>query len=281
MTEHKFQPQQSSGDSQRYEHFHPEDDTPGRDRFGNRIATSSDLSFVDRSGTEVRSSMLISPDGQNFIRQHKGILKRIDQAIKAFNQDERLQSQEVGDGIKIEKINEGAQSNVYLLSIGEEQFILKSMKPESSIVFEDGDVRQAYLNEMLQLQEMREVIGAKLAELGFALPEYLFASSSVSCVQYIQGEHPKSSELKDSLPKLGDLIGEFLESQDNPLWQNVIPDLLSLTPIRIKTENFIKEPESGQIFLIDPFMSSDEQTVQALRTRFKGQIFEMMVSMAL
>lgn len=67
------------------EHFVPivnEGVSIQRDRFGNRIFKSPSFSYYDREGRETKAALLISPEGEEFIKANRSILKDIARGLK-------------------------------------------------------------------------------------------------------------------------------------------------------------------------------------------------------
>lgn len=77
-----------SPDAPVLEHFVPivnEGVNIQRDRFGNRIFKSPSFSYYDRDGRETKAGLLISPEGEEFIKVNKGILNDIARGLKDLN----------------------------------------------------------------------------------------------------------------------------------------------------------------------------------------------------
>ncbi|MEK7070851.1 MAG: hypothetical protein AAB966_03525 [Patescibacteria group bacterium] len=275
----------------------------GYDRFGNKIFSSLDLAFLEKSeelkeqrnlaasekaynetqrtGKYVEpvteelkgtaAAILVSREGQKLIKKHPGLLKAVDQAVKQMksNNDSALEINLGRETARLEPTgHEGAQSILYLLSIGEEKYMIKTITAERNTVGdEELDVGQPYINEMLQAQAVQTDLASDLEKNQVRLPTYLFASNNVCCVEFSVGEKPTTEEIKPVISSLAPTLKTYIETQErtSELWSGLLPDFINLIYQEIKVDNFIKTP-SGKFVLIDPFLhSANADVVKRLR----------------
>lgn len=236
-------------------HFKPE--ANGRDRFGNRIFSSSDLAYLDRGGDKVKAGLLVSPEGQSFIESHKGILHDIEYGLsqlESLNRSIVDRGEELGNGRYLEKIIKSGQSNVYLLTLGGEKYIIKTHRDKRP---DKKEFYQPYINEMLQTQSIALDLKKGLEVLGVKMATFLFASGQVSCVLYEEDSknYPEISE--DRLKRLIYVSEHYVTDErkkENPLWENTfIDNQTHILDIVSPDGNFRKKPD-GTLVWIDPFM---------------------------
>lgn len=231
---------------------------------GNRIFTSPNLAYYDREEDLVKAAILVSSEDESFIKKHRGILNLIDKGLRLMEHSlepgtfKERNEVVLEEGIEIKRISRGGQSNVYLLTVDGEKYVIKTHIPRK---IGSGDVRQPYINEMLQVQLLKRDLGNELEKLGVVLPTFLFASGQVVCVKFEEGERPEEHELINILPPLVEKIRNYIANQirqGNSLFQNIDLDLVSDLERKIKVENFIKRPD-GKFVLIDPFFYYDPE----------------------
>lgn len=271
MTEKAFRPKRFQDDALHrnpdapLQHFLPLKVPEGsrqipRDRFGNRIFSSANKSYLDRKGEPTKAALLVSPAGELFIKENPGILNDIDRGIVELTDTGQLgtywTSIYLGKERKMQRLlnGRGSQSLVYLLKTADKKYVVKKKNPQARL---HEDVSQPYINEMLQTQALATDLKQELTTAGVAMATHFFASGQVSCAQFEEGQHPKPEYLKE---KTNDLIGEvqnYIRSQTSDLWENIDQDakVYDYSPTRIvfRTDNFIQKPD-GTLVWIDPFL---------------------------
>lgn len=238
-------------------YFTPEKDD--RDRFSNRLFSSPQLAYLDRSGDKVKAGLLVSPDGQAFIENNPKILQDIEYGLvnlEAADRGPRDNTIDIGEGRILEAIINGGQSNFYILIINGEKYAIKThVAPKTG----REELHQPYINEMLQTQSVATDLKDELDGLKVKMSTFLFASGQVSCTLF--EEDAKNHDIFDT-DKLGNLknmlsryILEQRYSKKNALWENVHVDLpmKGLQWIATVTNNFKTKPDGTAVW-IDPFM---------------------------
>lgn len=66
----------------------------GRDEFGNRLFRSPELAYSDREREKVKAGLLMSPEGQQFAKEHPGILGKIEKGLLEFEAREKTEVEE-------------------------------------------------------------------------------------------------------------------------------------------------------------------------------------------
>lgn len=241
-------------------HFIPLDDqTEGgvkRDRFGNRIFVSHTLGYKDRDYHPTKAALLVSPPGQEFIKNNRGILVYIADRFKALNPTRGSRpnrSLDLDATRSIRRIKRGSQSTIYILRTGDEETIIKTKRLTHSWDYSD-DFSQPYINEMLQCQALSTDLGEKLDSCGVEMPTFLFASGQVACRRFERGEKPTPQELTQRIRKLIYLVEDYIfeqQGKDIALWNNISADPRTQDAIPGSVGNFIKRPD-GKIVWIDP-----------------------------
>ncbi len=202
-----------------YPHFHP--GLGGLDRFGNRLFTSIERwVYPTVSGDILPAALLVSPEGNKFLRSHLGILTALDDSLKQPDQKD-LQIDE--KGATLSKLRNGSMSTAYLLALGDEEYVVRTPR------FPMGQDKfpQPYINEMLQIQDLSMALNEQLVQLGITLPTYLLATGQVSIVTYL-----KPRGRFEQPPKIWrraiDLVTRYVSDQRNSgdvLWQDVHCDI--------------------------------------------------------
>ena len=240
-------------------HFEKESEQ-NRDRFGNRLFLSENLAYLDRHENPTKAGILISGEGEDFLKKHSGILKKLDSCLADVDAKD-FYSVAIGDEIELKRYDHGGQSNVYLLSCGEEKCIIKTHRPERETDSFDDDERtgvridQPYLNEMLQTQSFAKDLVDELRKLHVQMPVFLFASGQVSCTKFYLDSYQRIEENeRQNLRELWDIAQSYIfeqQHQGNHLWEGV--ELDNPSNYRIADRNFIKT-EDGTLVWIDPFV---------------------------
>lgn len=233
-----------------------------RDRFHNLVYTSPDKSYLDRENDETKAAILISQEGEHFMRKHPRILSDIERGVAGLTDTFQLGAfrqpvtgVDLGKKRKMKRLFIGGQSMVYLMEVDPEKYVVKQKTP----AHEDkghNDATQPYINEMLQIQAISVDLHEKLEAAGIEMPTYMFASGQLSCRKFVEGVHPTTEFLNEKLNILLPALNEYLDKQHDPLWRNVYTDLYFFAgrddPIPLKIDNFILRPD-GKLVWIDPF----------------------------
>lgn len=236
-----------------------------RDIFGNRIFTSDDKAYQDREGDNVRAGLLISLEGESFVRTNPGILTNIDNGLieleYTLEKDtfKRKTQVDFGEGRKMTYLTAHGQSSVYLLEVGKEKYIVKTKNYAAGETF--ATATQPYINEMLQTQTFARDLKDRLTEINIHLPTYMLASGQISCMKFEEGNKPKMQEYRESFERLYQLSSEYIQRQQNDdvgLWKNVAVDLDLKTDV---TRNFIKKSDDSLVW-IDPFLYQPAENTQ-------------------
>jgi hypothetical protein len=240
--------------STKVKNFHPIQD--GRDQFGNRVFSSRDLGYVDK-GEETKAAVLVSKDGEEFIKKNSGMLSDIDKGLKFLmgSLDVGTSHVDLNDGRSMTYLTSGTQSHVFRLDVGPSKYIIKVKEKDAA---RSWDRWQPYINEMLQTQTLKKDLGEELKEMNILLPEYLFATGQVSCIKFEDGVEPTGEEVMTFNKKLHDLVNEYVEKQRliNPLWKDILIDL-GLNSAQPDGSNFIRTQE-GSFVWVDPFDVANE-----------------------
>jgi hypothetical protein len=219
-----------------------------RDRFGNRRIASDVFSYVNREGQSIRATLLISPDGERFIKDNPRILTDIDRGLVQLQpgMEDKLTVDEffeLGRGRRISKYDSGLQSQVYLLEIAgrDKKFIIKTQLKQDLI-----DLTQPYVNEMLQVQALDADLSQQLEQLRIELPTFLFASGQVAGIKFEEGRHPVvNPDIFDRIKRMRSLLEGYIKSQKragNELWNRVEQDVWNHMG-QPKTKNFMERPD--------------------------------------
>ena len=248
-------------------HFTPlslelETNTKVRDRFGNRIINSHDKAYFDKVGNETKVALLISPEGEAFIKNNKGILNDIDRGLEELHGEiEEKRKINFGNGRRMELLKIGGQSQVFVLFVGTEKCIVTKKTP----YVKDNDISQPYINEMLQCQTLAEDLKQELDKIGAIMPTFLFASGQMACRKYEDGRELKRGEFDKEIQQLVPVINEYLQNfqkNGSVLWKNIKPDMFwqfrPNEPFHPNDHWFKRE--DGKYACIDPFFF-DEKTL--------------------
>ncbi len=242
-----------TGQGAEFQYFEPV--AGGRDRFGNRIFKSPDLVYTNREGQLVNAAFLVSPEGEQMIKRHPGILRDINEALIKLNQPTTFRiPYDMGQGRKIEWRTQGGQSLIYRMDLEEDSYIIKrEIHKERK---DEYNPSQPYLNEMLQCQAMEADLKQEFDRFGIHLATFLFASGQISCTKYEGKDWPRQEDFGNRGVEFGNLISDYVQQQQekgNTLWNKIKPDLHGI--LGIKNVNFIKKADDS-IVMIDPFYYS-------------------------
>ncbi len=226
-------------------------------RFGHKSPSSEEFSYSDNVGSETSAGILISPEGQKFIAEHPGILRKIEEGLVSFETNFKKPNSTIDlrQGISLQATVAGSQSHVYILRIGAEKYVLKThifLEPEEKKLY------QPYINEMLQTQTIATDLKSDLEKLKVKMSNFLFASGQVSCTRFEEDVKNYAALDKDRLIDLYLSISNYIleKRYDNdPLWENITMDLPVSSPkLAITALNNFRTKPDGTIVCIDPFI---------------------------
>jgi len=144
------------------------------------------------------------------------------------------------------------QSQIWILEIGSEKFVIKYKKAANT---PSADISQPYFNEMLQSQALGQDLTQELAAEGVEMPTFLFASGQISCIRFEEGRHPNETLLHDKLERFLPVVDNYISNQKSQLWAGIHSDAIGQTfaptTTVIKTDNFIQRPD-GIMVWVDP-----------------------------
>lgn len=264
-----------------------------RDQFGNRVFASKEQAFENKEGQLSKAALLVSEAGEQFIKGYPGILRDINNGLIALEEVEKQEYQkerdsvyspqfyerkrrssswlELGDGRSMAKYAEGNQSAVYALRLpkptgageGYDFYILKThlypnkTAPES---IKEMSVDQTYKDEMLQTQSLIKARQAEYESIGITLPEYLFASSEMSCVKATPAETRTVPNMDARIYTALTIAQDFIKKEKqagNALWNNVYVDDLhkreGLSSAYLLPRGNFSPRQDGTLVWIDPF----------------------------
>ncbi len=242
-------------------HFEPV--SGGRDRFGNRVF-SSELSYRDADRRDVKSALLVSRQGEDFIRQNPGILSDLDRGMNALVSEMKTMKFKFFGASKLEidlaknrhlsLLGGGNQSQVFVLEVSNKKFAIKT---PVSLSAKYAMYSQPYINEMLQIQTIQESLGPELEKANVYLPEPFFASGHISCTNYVDGDTGiMDSKTRERVVGACDKVLNFVETKrrsGDPLWKNVDVDWIGGD--RPPLINMIQRGE--KIFWVDPVFHNE------------------------
>lgn len=247
------------------QHFVPLED--GRDQFGNRVFSTRKEGlhapgYLDKEGGKHLATLLVSPEGERFIKDNPGLLGNIDHGIAAINTgkfDLDFQSEPDGSMHKIFKSTAGAKLAELRLGRTHKKYFLKWLKQKDLLDKSHG--YQPLINEMLQVQEIKKAFSGKLLQkdINIVLPTYLFASGFFLCRDYEAGYPPSPTpEIVERINKAIKVLWNYVYARSDTkgsLWKNITFDTADfLIGRHIRTDNFILRPAPDNTLVwIDPF----------------------------
>ncbi len=265
-----------------YKFFQPE--ANGRDRYGNRIFRSPTLFYRDVNYEPVNANLLVSPEGESFLKVEHGFLQALEMGLVNVEQQQAAQEDlyspdreevisdvSIGVARTLQFLAQGTFSLVFKLELNNQTLIVKIPRATYNLQMRrNAALAQPYINEMLQISALQYDLGERLASLGVILPRTLFASGLVTCGVFEEGVVPSISELNDlkiqgehsnSLcEELHAILIDYIKLQRrndiknnswrNGLWNNILPDVITQQKIP-RFNNFIQRPD-GALVLIDP-----------------------------
>lgn len=222
---------------------------------GNKVFRSSKLAFIDRSGQDCEATLVITSLGQGIVRENPQLLRKVEKALYVLKNAVKLPSYQpidmvdLGNGITLKSLSRGGQSIVYLLEVSGRKFVVKIKAP---VIKWNGNISQPYLYEMLQQQQLAAGLAKELEESNILLPKWLFSSSEVACLEFVEGSPPTQDELKACFTQeLWAKLVAFKKRQSKvALWQNIEFDIFQNNVF--KQNNFLRRTD-GKIVWIDPF----------------------------
>jgi len=249
--------------------FSPETFTP-RDRFGNKLANSRTKAYFDRSGDETKAALLMSPEGEAFLKTHKSILHDIDRGLIGLDlmrksPEKKPYTIDFGMGRKMgfliserykgeeHIVGGGGQSEIYVLEVEGDKYLIKKKTTD----IKHDDISQPYMNEMLQCQALAADLEDELDEAGAEMPTFLFASGQMACRKFEEGKELERGEFRDEIQKLAPAINDYFRKQQDEgqtLWKHIKQDMFSSYmpggPI-YPNNNWLKK-DKGKYVCIDP-----------------------------
>lgn len=239
--------------------FQPQPDGSGKDRFGNRIHYSPDFAYLDRNNNVVRAGLLLSPDGQELVRGMPGCLTQLNHAINQLSEVKQPKV-EFKYGILSDAFKSGDQSKIYIWETHKGvRYVIKVPLANSVDILPALRVDQPYIDEMLQTQEIQTALKPLLDAKNVKLSTFLFASSSVSCTKFEEGEHPDdwNDDQHERFSSVINGVRSYISKRrhsDDSLFYNVIVDAGDGEKLSHPSDNVIIDA-SGSIVWIDPFVT--------------------------
>ncbi len=228
----------------------------GRDRFGNRVVSSNRLAYRDQEGRSSKAALLITPDGEAFLKSNPGLLTKLDHALREVGpriQDKKYRVGrapfELQPGYTLHYMDGGGQSEVFRLTTPTGTYVIKV-----HVCF--SKLHQPYTNELLQMQALATERKAELAELGIAFPRTLFASGQVLCQEFVPKEIQVSDEFAATNYAMAVIADDYIAEQkrnQNDLWTDIHVDKVHKKTI-LPLSNY-RQRTDGSLLWIDPFAS--------------------------
>lgn len=241
-------------------HFQPLKN--GRDQFGNRVFSAHKKGlytpgYMDREGVKYKAALLISTEGEQFIKENPGILNDIDRGISAINNWESSIVLSEKPERSMHKIWSEYNRRLARLRLGRNEYLLKWLDQEG--LTDRYRAYQPFINEMLQIQDLQKKFAKELLrkDVNVVLPTYFFASGFLVCKSYEPGEPPSPTpEILERIDKALSIVMEYVWEQTEvkgSVWGNVHFDTHDwIVGKTIRTDNFILRPDN-KLAWIDPF----------------------------
>lgn len=255
-------------------HFDVDPNT-GRDSFGNRIIRSQSLAYHDREGNATKAALLITPEGEAFIKSHAGILDQLDHALREIGPRIENGTYRVGrtpvelkPGYTLRYLDGGGQSEVFKLETPTGPYIIKVHVSYSQL-------HQPYVNEVLQMQTLAQDKKEEFSQLGVTFPRILFASGQVLCEELV----PEAVDLTDDFAATNyatavvaeDYIAEKHARKD-ALWNNIHVDKVHKKTV-LPLGNYRRRMD-GSLVWIDPVAAFSSKGPVAPEIRLSAQEIE-------
>ena len=234
------------------------DPKTGRDRFGNRVITSPELAYLDRENRSTKAAMLVSAEGERFLKSNPGILKELDRGLQEMMDKRKQGKSSKGVSIELDQhrrlthVGNGAQSEVFKLETSSGDYVIK-------IHVNRSQLQQPYINEMLQIQSLAAEEKEALSAVNIDFPQYLFASGQVMCAEYAPGPAEFSEDFTPVYYAATVIAEDFISQQKmngNELWKNIHIDKIQrignvASDYGIPASNFRRRLD-GSLVWIDP-----------------------------
>ena len=195
------------------------------DRFGNRLHLSPQFAYKNREDVLIRAALLVSPIGRKLISVHRGILRRIEDALTE-DPEGTAPSRSLADGVTLSPMEDlGFNSIPRRLDVDGKSYVIKTPRP---IPPDQRKVnQQPYIAEMLQIAALSRDLENDFQRYGIDLCIPIFASGQVSCAEFIDGDLPRDSFFETHCVWLYKKLTEYINGQvssGNLLWKNVNVD---------------------------------------------------------
>ena len=254
LTKDRYLPPPYSGvvkdPNAQFEYFKPGADRT--DTYGNVFLPAlGDIAYLDRQGRHIKPGLLISPEGQAFMRSNRGVLKALDEALETFKPASPKMI--LSAGVTLEPLGIGSQSCVFLLETRGSggRYVVKIPNPDSP-----EKVDQPYAYEMLQTQQISKDLLRMMRIRALSLSRFLLASGQVAITRFEEGVKPNRLEIEERARPLKEAMDSYISFQNkmgNSLWENIKTDLEDRGVLRL--DNFKSKPD-GEIVWVDPFYYS-------------------------
>lgn len=223
------------------------------------VRESPEFAYSDNFGRLRKSALLISRDGDGFIKANRGMLSNLARGLSEIeyipddsaNRDRHKTRVDLGNDRKLEFLTQGGQSLVFILTIGEKKFIVKRYKEE---IREKNLVSQPYVDEMLQMAMVRRDLGAQLETLEVETPRVLFATGQMMCTEFVDGSTPRPEDVESKIKAIEKIVAPYVNEKrrsEPSVWAGIETDLIGGW-FGIRNKNFIRRP-NGRLVCIDMF----------------------------
>lgn len=231
---------------------HP--DGKKRDKFGNRLIVSHTKSYLDRAGNETRAALLVSKKGDTFLGQNPNIIDNIEHGVYVLQNAASNREIDLGNNRSMKRVRSHAhaQSKLFLLETNDKKYMIKT---PATVEARHKNFRQPYINEMLQSQTLAADLDKILSQAQIEMPTFMFASGQMSCTEYIEGVKPDGAYLLQKIKPIAEIIEEFIQSQQNDLWNNIYQDAFTRIGSELhllRPDNFVQRVD-GTLVWVDPF----------------------------
>ncbi len=228
-----------------------------RDSFENRVIRSQSLAYNDQEGTSLKAAILITPEGEAFIKSHPGILGQLDHALREIGPRIENKKYRVGrtpvelrPGYILRYLDGGGQSEAFKLETPTGAYIIKVHVSYSRL-------HQPYINEMLQMQTLARDKKDEFSELGITFPRILFASGQVLCEEFVPEEIDQTDNFAATNYATAVVTEDYIAQQrshGNTLWNNIYVDKVHAKTV-LPLGNYRRRID-GSLVWIDPVVLS-------------------------
>jgi hypothetical protein len=198
-------------------------------------------------------SLLTNPKGEVLFAEYPGLLQALTvrmEKAKYMHVDPYILPD-----VQVTPYSKGDQSYVYLMEFhaSGKQYIIKERVPSSLI-------SQSYMHEMFQTQTMEQELTKELGLLGVRLQHFLFATKSLCCVEFVEGEASTwgNFDVKRAFT-LQNIVVDYLRNKrinGSNIWWHIYPHILDSMK-RLKYTEFILNDNDNSVTWIDPFVFTD------------------------